>query len=187
MKVILGLGNPGNKYAKTRHNVGYQTIEGLAKRLGFSFNKAKFHALIAEGQVGEEKILLAKPTSFMNLSGIAAAEILNFYKLQPKDLLVIYDDVDLEIGDLRLRKSGGAGTHNGMKDIISRIGSKDFPRLRLGIGQDPRIPLASFVLSRFSDKEEVLMDQTMEEALDALEVFLDKGMDAAMNSYNRRS
>ena len=186
MKVILGLGNPGKEYAKTRHNVGYQTVEGLAEKLGLSFNKAKFHSLVAEGQIRGEKVLLAKPTSYMNLSGIAAAEILAFYKLDTEDLLVVYDDIDLEIGSLRLRKNGGAGTHNGMRDILRRLGSEDFPRLRLGIGQNTRIPLASFVISGFSSEEKQVMDKSIEEAVKALDIFLHKGIDTAMNHYNRR-
>lgn len=186
MKVILGLGNPGKEYANTRHNVGYQTLEGLADKLGFSFSKAKFHALIAEGKYRGERVVLAKPTTYMNLSGLAASDILNFYKLGPEGLLVIYDDIDLALGELRLRKSGGAGTHNGMRDILKRLGSENFARLRLGVGQNSQVPLASFVLSGFSPEEKTIMDKAIVEAVKALEHYLYQGIDSAMNHYNRR-
>ncbi len=186
MKIILGLGNPGRDYTRTRHNVGYRVIELLAERLGLDFNKAKFNSLLAEGQVGSEKLILAKPTTYMNRSGLAAQDIISFYKVDPRELLVVYDDIDLEVGSLRIRKKGSAGTHNGMRDIISRLASDDFPRIRLGIGKDPRIPLASFVLSGFTKEEEVLIDEAIKEGVDALELYLSHGLEAAMNKYNRR-
>lgn len=187
MKIIIGLGNPGRDYANTRHNVGFLALDKLADRLNMDFNKAKFSSLVAEGQYRGEKLLLVKPTTFMNLSGNAVQQILSFYKEDASQILVIYDDIDLEVGMLRIRKNGGPGTHNGMRDIIRKIGSQDFPRIRLGIGQDPNIPLASFVLSRFSSEEEDLMEDVIDEAARAAEAILKDGLDKAMNSFNRRS
>lgn len=186
MKIILGLGNPGKDYSRTRHNVGYRVLDELARTLKLDFNKARFNSLIAEGWYEGEKILLAKPTTYMNRSGLAAREILSFYKEDPENLMVVYDDIDLEVGSLRLRKGGGAGTHNGMRDILKNLASEDFPRLRLGIGNDARIPLASYVLSGFSKEEEPLVDQAIEEASQALSHYLKRGLESAMNKYNRR-
>lgn len=187
MIILVGLGNPGKEYEKTRHNIGFRVIDALAKELQLSFSKAKFNGLIAEGYYRGEKILLVKPTTYMNRSGQTLQQLVNFYKISGKDLLVVYDDVDLEVGTLRLRKSGGAGTHNGMRDILAKLGWKDFPRLRIGIDQDKRIPLASYVLSTFSKEEEAVIEETLDKAVKALLLFLDEGIDAAMNLYNVRT
>lgn len=187
MKIIIGLGNPGQDYARTRHNVGFEALDRLADKLNMDFNRAKFSSLVAEGFYQGEKILLVKPTTFMNLSGNAVQQILTFYKEEASNILVIYDDIDLDVGQLRIRKNGGPGSHNGMKDIISKIGSRDFPRIRLGIGQDPRIPLASYVLSRFGPDEEGPMEEAIDLAAQAAKAILDQDLDTAMNKFNRRS
>lgn len=187
MKILVGLGNPGKEYEKTRHNIGFSVLDALAEELNLSFTKAKFNAILAEGTYQGEKILLVKPTTFMNRSGVSLLQLVNFYKVDTKDLLVVYDDVDLAVGELRLRKSGGAGTHNGMRDILAKLGKGDFPRLRLGIDQDKRIPLASYVLSAFSKEEESLMEEARERAVKALLLYLEQDIDEAMNQFNRKS
>lgn len=187
MKILVGLGNPGKEYERTRHNTGFRVMDALADKLNMSFTKAKFNAILAEGIYKGEKILLVKPSTYMNRSGESLLQIANFYKISAEDLIVVYDDVDLEVGKLRLRKSGGAGTHNGMRDIVSKLGWTNFPRLRIGIDQDKIIPLASYVLSPFTKEEEVDIEKVLDKAVDALLVFLQEGMDAAMNQFNVRS
>ena len=150
MYIIVGLGNPGDKYEKTRHNVGFNVIDLLAKEYSIDVSKIKHKALIGEGRVGTEKVILVKPMTYMNLSGESVADICNYYNIDLENLIVIYDDIDLDVGKIRIRKKGSGGTHNGMRSIIKCLGSNEFPRVRVGIskpknGQD----LADFVLSRF--------------------------------------
>ena len=155
MYIIVGLGNPGDKYEKTRHNVGFNVIDLLAKEYSIDVSKLKHKALIGEGRVGTEKVILVKPMTYMNLSGESVVDICNYYNVDLENVIVIYDDIDLDVGKIRIRKKGSGGTHNGMRSIIKCLGSNEFPRVRVGIskpknGQD----LADFVLSRFAKEDE---------------------------------
>jgi len=182
MKIVVGLGNPGRQYERTRHNVGFQVLDILAERYGVVFAPHKFQCLAAQVRVGVEKALLVKPLTYMNLSGQAVAPLVRFYKVPLEDLLVVYDDMDLPLGALRMRPKGGAGGHKGMKSVIQHLGSQDFPRLRVGIGRPPgRMDPVDYVLSRFSAQEEEVMQIVRERAADAIEKWLREGIEAAMN------
>lgn len=188
MIVIAGLGNPGSKYSETRHNVGFNVIDKLAESNDIKVNKLKFKALTGEGFIGSEKVLLLKPSTYMNNSGQSIREVMDFYKLPPENLMVIVDDIDIEFASIRLRKSGSAGSHNGLKSIIFHIQVEDFPRLKIGIGKKPSyFDLADFVLSKFNQEERKLMDKSIEKASEAVEEFVKNGIEQAMNEYNVRS
>ena len=185
MYIIVGLGNPGKQYENTRHNVGFNIIDILADEYGISVNKMKYKALIGEGRVGTEKVVLVKPVTYMNLSGESLAEIYNFYKVDTSNIVVIYDDIDLDVGKIRIRKKGSGGTHNGMRSIIKCLGSNEFPRVRVGIskpknGQD----LADFVLSRFSKEDEKSLQESFENSVAAVDCAIRNDLDLAMNRYN---
>ena len=185
MYIIVGLGNPGKQYENTRHNVGFNIIDILADEYGISVNKMKYKALIGEGRVGTEKVVLVKPVTYMNLSGESLAEIYNFYKVDTSNIVVIYDDIDLDVGKIRIRKKGSGGTHNGMRSIIKCLGSNEFPRVRVGIskpknGQD----LADFVLSRFAKEDEKSLNESFENAVAAIDCAIRQDLDLAMNRYN---
>jgi len=185
IKMIVGLGNPGSRYAHNRHNIGFQIVDELAEKHGLSFDKRQFKARIASGRIDGQRLLLAKPQTYMNLSGEAVQSLVSYYKIELKDLMVVFDDMDLPAGVIRLRPFGGAGGHNGMKSIIQRLGSNQFPRLRVGIGRPPgRMDPAAYVLQNFSDEEEALMAQVRDRAGRALETWLTSGIDAAMNAFN---
>ena len=187
MYLIAGLGNPSEKYEKTRHNAGFDTISVLEKRLNVNMKKTVFNALVGKGMIGSEKVLLVKPLTFMNLSGNAIKAVCRFYKIDPaKELVVIYDDTDLDAGRLRLRKKGSAGSHNGMKNIVERLGTEEFARIRVGIGARPeRMDMVDFVLGRFDKETRAVMEQAFERAADAVVDIVEHGMDHAMNNYNR--
>ncbi|MDO5725808.1 MAG: aminoacyl-tRNA hydrolase [Tissierellia bacterium] len=184
MYIICGLGNLGARYENTRHNVGFMTIDKLAKDLKIKVNRIKFKSLTEMTHIAGEKVLLMKPTTFMNLSGDALIEAINFYKVPLQNVIVIYDDVDIPFSELRIRKKGSAGTHNGMKSIISRTNSQDFPRLRIGIGKHQFMDLADYVLSQFSKSEREEIDKTIEIAAKACIDIIKNGTDYAMNKYN---
>ncbi len=185
IKMIVGLGNPGPRYAQNRHNVGFQIVDELAAQHGLSFDKRQFKALIASGRIDGQRVLLVKPQTYMNLSGEAVQPLVSYYKVELEDLMVVFDDMDLPVGVIRLRPFGGAGGHNGMKSIINRLGSNRFPRLRVGIGRPPgRMDPAAYVLQDFSADEESLMAPVRDRAVQALETWLNSGIDAAMNAFN---
>ena len=185
MKLVFGLGNPGKEYERTRHNVGFQILDVLARRYGVSFSSHKYKALAAGVRIGDERVLLVKPITFMNLSGEAVAPIVHFYKVPLTEILVVYDDLDLPLGVLRLRPKGGAGGHKGLKSIIQHLGSNEFPRLRVGIGRPPgRMDAADFVLRPFTKEEEEIMALVREEAADAIELWVREGLERAMNRVN---
>lgn len=186
MFIIAGLGNPSEKYDKTRHNVGFDTVDILAEKLNVKMKKTVFNALVGKAVIGGEKVLLVKPLTFMNLSGNAIKAVSRFYKVDPKSqLIVIYDDADLEEGKLRLRKKGSAGSHNGMKSIIERLGTEDFSRIRIGIGKRPeQMDMVNYVLGRFDKETRVVMEQAFEKAAEAAIDIVENGMDHAMNHYN---
>ncbi len=185
MKLIVGLGNPGAKYAGTRHNAGFSVIDELAERHNIKVDTCKHKALIGKGVINGEKVILAMPQTFMNLSGESVRAIMDFYKLTVDDLIVVYDDIDLDVGKIRIREKGSAGGHNGMKNIILHSGSQDFVRVRVGVGKKPEhMDLADHVLSRFSREDLPFMRESRGKACDALEVILSDGAVAAMNRYN---
>ena len=184
--IIVGLGNPGKKYENTRHNVGFTTVDLLADRLNTNVIKKKFDALIGEGSLAGEKIVIIKPQTYMNLSGESIIQALKWYKINLSNLLIIYDDVDLEVGTIRIRARGSAGTHNGMRSIVDFINSEDFPRIRVGIGMPPNpdYELANYVLSRFSQSEDEDIKTAIGNAADATYLIIQKGISCAMNKYN---
>ncbi len=185
MYIIVGLGNPGKKYINTKHNVGFDVIDYLAGRHGIKVKRAGFKGSIGKGEIKGQRVLLLKPATYMNLSGMSVLDAVEYYRLEYRNLLVLYDDADLEIGTLRLRKSGSAGTHNGMKSIIYQLQTDEFPRLRLGIGSPPGDgDLARYVLKGFSREQRDIMDETIKRAAAAVETFLDEGIDKAMNKFN---
>ena len=185
MYIIAGLGNPGLRYANTRHNVGFIVLDMLADKLGIKVTKAKHKALIGEGTLAGEKIVLAKPQTYMNLSGESILELKNWYKVEDSRIIIIYDDIDLDIGVLRIRPSGSAGTHNGMRSIIEHLKSQDFPRVRLGIGRPPQDwDLKDYVLSTFRDDEIPKLKDACQRAVEGVELIITKGVNYAMSRCN---
>ena len=174
MKLIVGLGNPGSKYEQTRHNVGFLVLDELAKRYNVSFAlDNNFNGLIANFRVGKEKVILLKPTTFMNLSGIAVSKVLNYFQVPLDDLIVIFDDIDLSTGRLRLREGGGHGGHNGLRDIHKHLGSAKYKRIKIGIDQDRTVMLDQYVLGKFSKEEQKLIDEAVNLSADALMMFIE--------------
>lgn len=184
MYIIVGLGNPGKQYENTRHNIGFITLDQIADKHSISITKIKHKALVGEGRISGQKALLVKPQTYMNLSGNAVREIMEYYKEDTVNLLVIYDDIDIAPGSLRIRKKGSAGTHNGMRSIIYDLQSDNFPRIRIGIGTDRRMPLEKYVLGGFTREEKPLLENAVGQAVKAVECFVADGIDKAMNEYN---
>ncbi len=186
MYLIAGLGNPGKEYTNTKHNIGFITIDYLAEKHDLKINKIKHKALSGEGFISGEKVMLLKPQTYMNLSGESIRDAIDYYKIDTNNLIVIYDDIDIPMGSVRIRKKGSAGTHNGMRSIIRLLGDDGFPRIRIGIGSDRgNIPLTNYVISGFKNKEEVkLMEDAVINASSAIELLLKDGIDAAMQKYN---
>ena len=188
MLAIVGLGNPVEKYEHTRHNVGYDVISIIAAKLNTPIKKLKFQGTIGETVYQGEKLALIKPQTFMNLSGLTVQEAMNWYKLEPKDVLILVDDIDLPFGQVRVRAKGGPGTHNGLRHIVQCTGSGDFPRIRVGVGAPPpEWDLADWVLSKFQTEEErkIAYDAYMT-AADAALCWAAEGIDTAMNRFNKR-
>ncbi len=187
MYIIAGLGNPTKEYEKTRHNAGFDAIDVLAEKHGIQITERKHKAFCGTGFIGGERVLLAKPQTFMNASGESLREAADFYKIRPEQVIVIYDDISLRVGQLRIRTKGSAGGHNGIKSIIAHLGSQDFPRIKIGVGAKPdRMDLADYVLSRFSQTDRQMMEDAFQDAADAVVFMLADGADAAMNRYNRK-
>ncbi len=186
MKIIAGLGNPGKEYENTKHNAGFLTIDVLSEKYGIKVNKIKFKGLIGEGMIGTEKVILVKPQTYMNLSGQCIREIVSFYKIDMEDLVIIYDDIDLPMGNLRIRKKGSAGTHNGMRSIIYDLQDDGFPRVRIGIGGERKGDLANYVISGFSGDDRKLIEDAIIKAADAVACLVEKGIDRAMVDYNTK-
>lgn len=184
MYIIVGLGNPGRKYEGTRHNVGFHTIDLLSRRLTIPVNKLKYKALVGEGHIGSERVVLVKPQTFMNLSGQSVMELVQFYKIDLKQLIVIYDDIDVKTGSLRIREKGSAGSHNGMRNIIYLLKQDEFPRIRIGVGKPENGDLADYVLGRFSKEEAGLVSEAIERAALAVETIVGQDLQLAMNKYN---
>ncbi|MDO4272926.1 MAG: aminoacyl-tRNA hydrolase [Eubacteriales bacterium] len=188
MYLIVGLGNPGRQYEATRHNMGFDTIDYLVEKHRVPQGGVKFNAMYGKGIIGGEKVILMKPLSFMNLSGGPVRDMANYFKIDPEtEMIVIYDDIDLDPGQLRIRKQGSAGGHNGIKDIIRQLGTDKFLRIKVGVGAKPKgWDLADHVLSRFTDSDRKLVDETISRAGDAVETIISRGADTAMNEYNRK-
>lgn len=192
-RLIVGLGNPGAKYDRTRHNIGFEIVDALAKSfpgVAIAANK-RFQGETGEFRSAGERTVLLKPTTYMNKSGQSVRAVLDWYKLEPAAVLVVYDDMDLPVGKLRMRLSGGAGGHNGMKSIIAHLGTKEFPRLRVGVGGadksgDPDGAVVSHVLGRFSPEDRKIVDAVIPMAVDAIDLGLRKGIERSMNLYNGR-
>ena len=189
MFIIAGLGNPTLQYEGTRHNVGFDVIDMLADRYNISVDGRKGRALIGKGMIGGQKVLLVKPQTYMNLSGESLRELVNYYKIDEEhELLVIYDDISLDVGQIRIRKKGSAGGHNGIKNIIANLGTDRFMRVKVGVGEKPKNwDLADYVLSPFTKDERPLVNLAIEHAAKAIEQMLNGDVDAAMNEYNRKS
>jgi PTH1 family peptidyl-tRNA hydrolase len=193
MKLIVGLGNPGSQYLGTRHNVGFETVDALAAKLGWIGQRAdfdklareKFNGLAMDGLAGSEKLLLLKPTTFMNVSGSAVQSAMAFYQLTPVDLLIVLDDLALPCGKIRLRSGGSSGGHNGLRDIERVLGTDQYPRLRLGIDAAPEnIPGRDYVLGKFSPQQRSLIDPAVIRATDAIVTWIEKGIESAMSLFN---
>lgn len=186
MFVIAGLGNPGSRYEKTRHNVGFQVIDRLAEKYGIEINQKKHRALCGTGSVEGHRVLLIKPQTYMNLSGESVREVMDFYKVDPEEeFLVIYDDISLDPGQLRIRKKGSAGGHNGIRNIIQHLGTQVFLRIKVGVGGKPDgYDLADYVLGHFEKETEKKMQEAYDRAVQAVSGILTKGPDSAMNEFN---
>jgi PTH1 family peptidyl-tRNA hydrolase len=187
--IIVGLGNPGKRYENTKHNMGFLAIDLIAERNGIKINKIKHKALCGEGAVAGQRVLLAKPQTYMNLSGESVRAVTDYYKLPSSGLLVLYDDVDIPIGHIRIRGKGSAGTHNGMRSIIGSLGCEDFPRIRIGISDGERErgeALVSYVLGGFRKQRVKEAEEAIVKAADAAECLLREGVEAAMNRYNAK-
>jgi peptidyl-tRNA hydrolase, PTH1 family len=183
--LIVGLGNPGKDYANTRHNVGFRTVDELARRYSLTFGKKERKAIIATGIIRDKKVILAKPQTYMNLSGEAVRALVDFYKVDPARLLVISDDLDIPLGTLRLRKSGGAGGQGGLKSVIQHLGTQDFNRVRFGIGRPPgRMDPKDYVLQAFKGDDDITASLVVDRAADAVETWLDLGIELAMTRHN---
>ena len=187
MYLIVGLGNPGSKYAHTRHNVGFDVLEALSKKLNVSISRERDNALIGECFVGGQKVILAMPQTYMNLSGEAVMPLANYFKIPPENLLVVYDDIDIPQGHIRIRKNGSAGTHNGMRSIVGLLGYENFPRLRVGVGQKREgYELADWVLGHYIGEEQEVADKAFALAADAIVDYIQNGIDSAMRTYNTK-
>lgn len=185
--IIVGLGNPGKEYSGTRHNAGFEVIDKLAYDYNINVNKAKFKGIIGEGNIKNKHIILLKPLTYMNLSGESIKEALNWYKLTYKDIIVIYDDTSLNVGEIRVREKGSAGGHNGMKNIIYLLNTDEFIRVRVGIGEKPKDwDLADYVLSRFYKDEIPVIIDGFTKASNAVETILENGVQTAMNKFNQK-
>ena len=186
--LVVGLGNPGQKYANTRHNMGFLTVDLLAEQQGVKLNKVKFKSAYQVLAFAGSKCLVMKPQTYMNLSGESIRSLVEYYKIDPEEeLLVIYDDISLEVGQLRIRRKGSAGGHNGIKNIIANLGSSVFPRIKVGVGEKPKgYDLADYVLGKFSKEDRVLMEEGYDLACEASALIMQGAIDQAMNEYNQK-
>ena len=185
MYMIAGLGNPTKTYEGTRHNVGFMMIDAIADKYGIDVTTKKHKALVGRGMIDGVRVILAKPQTYMNLSGESIREIADFYKIEPENTIIIYDDISLEVGQLRIRKKGSAGGHNGIKSIIAHLGSQEFPRIKVGVGGKPEgWDLADYVLSKYSKAEREYMDEAARNVTGAVALMVNDDVAAAMNEYN---
>ena len=185
--IIAGLGNPGEQYTKTRHNVGFVAIDYIAEKLGVRIDRAKFHALTAEAKMGDARVLLMKPQTYMNNSGVSIGEAAAFYKIPPERVLIIHDEISFEPGILRIRRKGSAGGHNGLKSIIAHLASEDFPRIKIGVGKKPtpEYDLADWVLGKLPKEHSEIIDKKREDIFDASRLIAEGKIDDAMQRYSK--
>ncbi|MDF2951718.1 MAG: Aminoacyl-tRNA hydrolase [Anaerocolumna sp.] len=187
MYIIIGLGNPSREWQATRHNIGFDAITHLSDEYNIPLDFKKHKALCGKGYIEGEKVLLAQPQTFMNRSGESVRELVDFYKVSSNEIIIIYDDISLAVGQLRLRGKGSAGGHNGVKSIISHLGSEEFPRIKVGVGDKPKgWDLADYVLGRFNNEEQPIIREALKKTSDAVKTIIMDGMEAAMNLYNRK-
>lgn len=188
MYLIVGLGNPGMKYDATKHNMGFKVIDELVETYSIPSSGTSLKGMYGKGMIGAEKVILIKPMTYMNNSGECVRAFVDYYKVDPEEeVIIIYDDITLEPGSIRIRKKGSAGGHNGIKSIIAHLGTEKFKRIRVGVGEKPKDwDLADFVLGHFSDSDRKLVDEGINDAAEAVEMILSEGVDAAMNKYNRK-
>ena len=185
MYLIVGLGNPEEDYARTRHNMGFDTINKISEKYNIKVNKTKFNSLYGTGTILGEKVILVKPQTYMNLSGEAVRDFMHFYKIPAENILAIYDDFDIEPGIIKIRKKGGPGTHNGMKSVVNEIKTENFPRIRVGIGNpEYKNDLLNYILTRIPDEEYKVLQDAIQYAADAVGEIIRNGIDSAMNKYN---
>lgn len=185
MYLIVGLGNPEEEYSKTRHNMGFNTINKISQQYNIEVKQNKFQALYGSGMIEKEKVILLKPQTYMNLSGESVKEVAEFYNLKPEEIIVIYDDIDIEKGYIKIRKKGGAGSHNGMKSVVEELQSTDFARIRVGIGQPEfKSDMINYVIGKVPQEEQEILQQGVEKAAKAVEEILKNGIDIAMNKFN---
>ena len=188
MYIIVGLGNSTSQYARTRHNVGFDAVDAIAERYGISVDTKKYKALYGKGVIEGQKVILAKPQTYMNASGESVRELIDYFKIdETEELIVMYDDISLEPGQIRLRAKGSAGGHNGIKSIIAHLGGQEFKRIKIGVGEKPKgWDLADHVLGRFSKEDREAVEEALKRTRDAAVMIMTQGMDAAMNEYNRK-
>lgn len=185
MKIIVGLGNPTREYEGTRHNVGFSVIYNISDKYNINVDTKKHKALIGKGIIEGEKVILAMPQTYMNLSGESVRELVDYYKCDPEDIIVIYDDISLDVGKLRIRAKGSAGGHNGIKNIIAHLGTQEFPRIKVGVGEKPlRMDLADYVLGHFSKEEQPIIREGADKACDAVALMIKEDIATAMNKFN---
>lgn len=185
MYLIVGLGNPEGEYKNTRHNMGFDTVNKLAKQYNIEINKKKFKGLYGMGIIENEKVIILKPQTYMNLSGESITEAIDFFKIEDEKIIVIYDDIDINTGIIKIRKTGGPGTHNGMKSVIQNIKVKEFPRVRVGIGMpEYKNDLINYVIGKIPDEEREILDKSTTKAKDAVIEIIKNGVDIAMNKFN---
>ena len=184
--IIIGLGNPGSRYDNTRHNVGFETIDVISGKYGIKIAKLRHKALLGDGDIEGHRVLLVKPQTFMNLSGESVRDIVDWYKVPTSNIIIIYDDIDIPIGKIRVRPKGSSGTHNGMRSVIYQLQSDEFPRIRIGIGKPPEgWDLADYVLSKFSGDDAKIIQESISKAAEAAVAVIKCGIDAAMNAFNK--
>lgn len=184
MYLVVGLGNPGKEYEHTRHNVGFDIIDLMSRKYNIELNRKKFKGIYGDGTICSERVMFLKPMTYMNLSGESIREVLNFYKIPNENIIIIYDDISLQVGKIRIREKGSAGGHNGIKSIIANLNSEVFTRIKVGVGEPEYSNLVSHVLGKFSDEERNKLDKVFEEIHKIIEVIITKGASEAMNKFN---
>ena len=185
MYLIVGLGNPENEYARTRHNMGFDTVNIIANKYKIEMNRIKFNSIYGSGTINNEKVILVKPQTYMNLSGTAIREFANFYKLEKEDIIIVYDDMDIGKGMMKIRKKGGPGNHNGMKSVVQQLGTEEFSRVRIGIGTpEHKNDIINYVIGHITDEEYEILQIGVKKASEAIDEIIKNGIDIAMNKYN---
>lgn len=186
MYLIAGLGNPGRQYENTRHNIGFDAVDYFAAKHGMRIDRPKFDGLYAQGVVNSQKVIIVKPQTYMNLSGDCIRPFADYFDIPEENIIILHDDIEFDVGTIKIRKKGSGGTHNGMKDIVLKLGSTDFPRVRIGVGNDKKMELYSYVLGHIPEEERKILDEAVVKCSLILEEYLSNGIDSAMNLYNEK-